>query len=282
MEWAAVKNADQLGMNGLLVGFAPAIWRDSRHAPTPTKGVGPLLRKGTACTVTYYNQRGTACHSHGDSRCWSWARSLRRRKWITLHTLFFVIRVNGKSSQIACITGRMRHRETPSVLPWTLHTGRVTAKSCFRINSALSGLTERTRIRRIAQTIYAEKTRWEQVFRAVVFEPERPCRPLLGHSGHCARRAPHVMSDRRLYRRYQRQVPQPDVAGVVASALLAVGLIAVPSLIPWSEPTEKSPIPSWPTGVGQSSPVRAPLPKHPRATVTSGATLSFRLRSHNF
>jgi hypothetical protein len=79
------------------------------------------------------------------------------------------------------------------------------------------------------------------------------------------------MSDRRLYRRYQRQVSQPDVAGVVAAALLAVGLIAVPSLIPWSEPTEKPLISSLPTSVGQSSPVRAPLPKHPRATVTSGA-----------
>src|SRR5262249_49111935 len=35
MEWAAVKDADQLLANGLLVGFAPAIGRNSRHAPTP-------------------------------------------------------------------------------------------------------------------------------------------------------------------------------------------------------------------------------------------------------
>ena len=43
---------------------------------------------------------------------------------VTLRTLSFVITVNGKSSQTACITGRMRHRETLSVLPWTLHTWR--------------------------------------------------------------------------------------------------------------------------------------------------------------
>ena len=42
----------------------------------------------------------------------------------TLRTLFFVIRVNGTSSQIMCITGRTRHREMLSVLPWTLHTRR--------------------------------------------------------------------------------------------------------------------------------------------------------------
>ena len=91
------------------------------------------------------------------------------------------------------------------------------------------------------------------------------------------------MSDRRLYRRYDRPVSQSDVAGVVASALLVVGLIAVPSQIPRSEPTEKPPISSLPTGVGHSFPVRAPLPKHPRATVISGAQhLSFRLGNHNF
>ena len=42
------------------------------------------------------------------------------------------------------------------MLPWTLHTRRaeraLAAKSCFRINSALSGLTEKTRILQIAQT----------------------------------------------------------------------------------------------------------------------------------
>ena len=53
---------------------------------------------------------------------------------------------------MACITGRTRHRETLSVLPWTPHTKRVTAKSCFKINSALSGLTEKTRILQITQT----------------------------------------------------------------------------------------------------------------------------------
>jgi len=51
---------------------------------------------------------------------------------------------------------RLRHRETLFVLPWTRHTSRayraLTAKSCFGINSASSGLTEKTRIRRIAQT----------------------------------------------------------------------------------------------------------------------------------
>ena len=72
----------------------------------------------------------------------------------TPRTLFFVIRVNGTSSVMACITGRTRHRETLSVLPWTLHTRRaeraLTAKSCFRINLEPSGLT--VLIRRIAQT----------------------------------------------------------------------------------------------------------------------------------
>ena len=57
---------------------------------------------------------------------------------------------------MAPITGRMRHRETLSVLPWTLHTRRaewaLTAKSCFGINSEPSGPTEKTGIRRIAQT----------------------------------------------------------------------------------------------------------------------------------
>ena len=36
---------------------------------------------------------------------------------LTLRTLFFVITVNGTSSQIICITGRTRHKETLSVLP---------------------------------------------------------------------------------------------------------------------------------------------------------------------
>ena len=74
------------------------------------------------------------------------------------HTPYIVFRdrVNGTSSQMACITGRTRHRERLSVLPWTLHTRRaeraLTAKSCFRINLEPSGLTEKTHIRRIAQT----------------------------------------------------------------------------------------------------------------------------------
>ena len=57
MEWAAVKDADQLLANGLLVGFAPAIGRNCRHAPTPRtlKRRRALRRRGTACTVTYYN-----------------------------------------------------------------------------------------------------------------------------------------------------------------------------------------------------------------------------------
>ena len=74
------------------------------------------------------------------------------------HTPYVVFRDQGQwqSSKMACITGRMRHRETLSVLPWTLHTRRaeraLTGKSCFEINSEPSGLTEKTRIRRIAQT----------------------------------------------------------------------------------------------------------------------------------
>ena len=35
MEWAAVKDADQLFANGLLVRFAPAIGRNCHHVPTP-------------------------------------------------------------------------------------------------------------------------------------------------------------------------------------------------------------------------------------------------------
>ena len=74
------------------------------------------------------------------------------------HTPYIVFREQGQwqSSQMACITGRTRHRERLSVLPWTLHTRRaeraLTARSCFRINSEPSGLTEKTRIRRIPQT----------------------------------------------------------------------------------------------------------------------------------
>src|SRR5262245_54762497 len=42
-ERAAVKDADQLLTNGLLVGFAPATKRNCRHVPTPRtlKGAGP-------------------------------------------------------------------------------------------------------------------------------------------------------------------------------------------------------------------------------------------------
>ena len=34
VEWPAVKDADQLLTNGLLIGFAPAIERNCRHALT--------------------------------------------------------------------------------------------------------------------------------------------------------------------------------------------------------------------------------------------------------
>src|SRR5262245_65570690 len=50
--------------------------------------------------------------------------SLRRRKWLTLRTLFFVNWVNGQSSQMACITDRMRHSERLSVRRLTLHARR--------------------------------------------------------------------------------------------------------------------------------------------------------------
>ena len=113
------------------------------------------------------------------------------------HTQYVVFRDQGQwqSSQMACITGRTRHRETLSVLPWTLHTRRaeraLTAKSCFRINSGSSGLTEKTRIRRIAQTTLnpnAEKPAIGSGFLAVGFEPERLCWLPLAHSryGQCA------------------------------------------------------------------------------------------------
>ena len=50
---------------------------------------------------------------------------------------------------------------------WTLRTKRaeraLMAKSCFRISSELSGLTEKTRIRRIAQTT---SERWKPAPRA--------------------------------------------------------------------------------------------------------------------
>ena len=57
MEWAAVKDADQLLANGLLVGFAPGIERNCRHVPTPgtLKRRRPLGVRGAACTLTYYN-----------------------------------------------------------------------------------------------------------------------------------------------------------------------------------------------------------------------------------
>jgi hypothetical protein len=109
--------------NSLLVGFAPALERNFRHAPTPRtlKRRQPLRRRVPSDTVSHYDQRGTACHSHGDAKE-KGDVTLRRRKWLTFRTLFFVNRVNGQSSQMVCITGRMRRKETLSVLPWTLHT----------------------------------------------------------------------------------------------------------------------------------------------------------------
>ena len=67
------------------------------------------------------------------------------------------------------------------------------------------------------------------------------------------------MSDRRLYRSFRRRRSQPDVAGIIASILLGVGLIAIPPLIASNESTKKVP-------VGHSHHARAPLPKHPLAT----------------
>ena len=74
------------------------------------------------------------------------------------HTPYIVFRDQGqwhvKSHGVHY--GPYRLRETLSVLPWTLHTRRaeraLTGKSCFKINLEPSGLTEKTRIRRIAQT----------------------------------------------------------------------------------------------------------------------------------
>jgi hypothetical protein len=50
------------------------------------------------------------------------------------------------------------------------------------------------------------------------------------------------MSDRRLYRNYRRRRSQPDVAGIIASILLGVGLITIPHLIASNEATKKVPV----------------------------------------
>ena len=77
------------------------------------------------------------------------------------HTNYVVVRDQGqwKISLNGMHYGPYPTRETLSVLPWRLHTRRaeraLTAKSCFGINSASSGPTEKTRIRRIAQTSLA-------------------------------------------------------------------------------------------------------------------------------
>ena len=59
------------------------------------------------------------------------------------------------------------------------------------------------------------------------------------------------MSDRRLYRNCRRRRSQPDVAGIIASILIGVGLITIPHLIASNEATKKVP-------VGHSHHVRAP------------------------
>ena len=74
------------------------------------------------------------------------------------HTPYIVFREQGqwhvKSNGVHY--GPYTTQRVLSVLPWTLHTRRderaLTAKSCFRINLEPSGLTEKTHIRRIAQT----------------------------------------------------------------------------------------------------------------------------------
>src|SRR3546814_921908 len=71
MELAAVKDADQLLTNGLLVGFAPATERNCRHGLTPNAARRRQSRQHRGVVAYRYilGRAGSACHASGMIVC---------------------------------------------------------------------------------------------------------------------------------------------------------------------------------------------------------------------